>query len=68
MSRWFATHRQAWIKEALASAGHIRREDIKRQFGVSVAQASLDLRRFQEENPGLLSYNKTAKRYERVAA
>lgn len=63
---WFAATRQAWIAEMLAIYGFINREHIMRKFGVSVPQASIDLRAFQDSNPNACRYNKTAKRYEAV--
>lgn len=62
--RWFARHRQEWIFETVHIFGFINREHIERKFFISTPQASIDLRLFQRINPGLLTYNKTTKRYE----
>lgn len=61
---WFAEHRQQWIAETLYVFGFINREHIIRKFRVSVPQASMDLREFQKNNPGIVTYNKSVKRYE----
>lgn len=66
--RWFTQHRQEWITETLRVFGFINREHIERKFGISSAQASLDLRLFQANNPGAITYNKSAKRYEALNA
>ena len=63
MSDWFREQRLAWIKESVQIFGFINREHIVRKFGVSVPQASIDLRDFQEANPGMISYDKSAKQY-----
>jgi hypothetical protein len=67
---WFTNHRQEWIAETVRVFGFINREHIERKFGVSTAQASIDLREFQashpegESHPEAIHYNKSAKRYE----
>lgn len=61
--RWFEQHRQEWIAETLRVFGYINREHIERKFGVSTPQASVDLRTFQERNPGAIAYDTSAKRY-----
>lgn len=62
--RWFVQHRQEWIEETVRVFGFINRKHIERKFGVSTAQASLDLRVFQEAHPDAIRYNTTAKRFE----
>ena len=64
MRRWYEQHRQDWIAETLHVFGFINREHLCRKFGISVPQASTDLRTFQRENPQAINYNLTAKRYE----
>lgn len=63
--KWFENLRQEWIHESLEVFGFINREHLIKKFGISVAQASLDLRHFQRDHPGLVTYNPSAKRYER---
>lgn len=63
MSNWFVETRLAWIKESVEIFGFINREHIEKKFGVSVAQASIDLREAQLRWPALLKYNKSAKQY-----
>lgn len=61
---WYGRHRQEWIAETLRVFGYINREHLERKFGISTPQASVDLRVFQREHPGALTYNLTVKRYE----
>lgn len=56
-------YRQNWIAETLRVFGYINRTHLMRKFGISSQQASHDLGRFQEEQPGLMLYDTTAKRY-----
>jgi len=60
---WFWDQRQRWIAETVGIFGFINREHIVRKFGVSVPQASTDLRDFQRLHPNAIRYDKTAKRY-----
>jgi len=62
--RWFERQRIAWIAEALAVFGYVNRYHLIRKFGVSQAQASMDLQTFQKHHPGAMAYNKSTKRYE----
>lgn len=66
--RWFEQHRQEWIAETLRVFGFINRAHIERKFGVSTPQASLDLRTFQKNNPGAVSYDQTARCYRAALA
>ena len=43
--------------------GWVRRSDLMRMFGISMVQASLDLRVYQQRNPGVLRYDRNAARY-----
>jgi hypothetical protein len=63
--RWFQEYRLAWIKESVEIFGHINRENIMRKFGTSTPQASLDLAEALKRWPDLMTYNRSAKRYER---
>jgi hypothetical protein len=63
-SSWFVQHRQEWIAETIRIFGFINREHLELKFGISTPQASLDLQFFQEANPGVITYNKSTKRYE----
>jgi hypothetical protein len=62
---WFARKRCAWIAEMLDIYGFINREHLTKKFGISVPQATNDLRRFQELHPEAMTYNSRTKRYER---
>jgi hypothetical protein len=60
---WFCERRQEWIAETVRVFGFINREHITRKFGVSIPQASLDLREFQRQNPRAVIYDKSVKQY-----
>jgi hypothetical protein len=62
--RWFFKQRQAWIAETVHIFGFINREHIQRKFEISTPQASVDIQHFIDANPGVLAYNRSAKRYE----
>lgn len=61
--RWFEEQRLNWIKESIEIFGHVNRSHIQKKFGVSVSQASLDLREAQHRWPDLMEYDMTGKRY-----
>lgn len=61
--RWAQRQRSAFIGERLLSNGAVNRSDLVRKFGVSVPQASVDLRRFDEAHPGAMRYDKSRKAY-----
>lgn len=65
---WFARYRQEWIAEALRVYGYINRGHLVRKFGISVPQASMDLREYQRACPGAVRYDKSRKRYVASAA
>lgn len=60
---WFVEQRMDWIAETLRVFGFINRAHIERKFGVSVAQAAIDLREFQKRHPNAMTYDRSAKRY-----
>ena len=61
--RWGVEKRLEFIEFRLFWEGGINRADIMDQFGVSVPQASKDLTLYEENAPGNLAYDKSAKRY-----
>jgi hypothetical protein len=63
---WFKWQRLEWIDEISEIYGFINREHICKKFGVSIPQASLDLRDLQKLRPGMLEYDSSAKLYRRV--
>lgn len=63
MSTWFKEQRLEWIRESVLIFGFIKREHIQKKFNVSVPQASLDLSDAMITWPGLMKYDKSAKRY-----
>jgi hypothetical protein len=60
---WAAERRLDYIDWRLATAGHVRRENLVRVFGVGGATASADLNEFIRRYPGVMVYDKTARRY-----
>lgn len=60
---WFQQQRMDWIAETLRVFGFINREHIQKKFGVSPAQAAVDLREFREHRPMAMHYDNQAKRY-----
>jgi hypothetical protein len=61
--RWFKQQRMDWIAETLRIFGFINREHIKRKFGLSTPQASIDMNNFQKLYPGITRYDVKTKRY-----
>lgn len=64
MGKWFERQRQEWIAETIRVFGFINREHLERKFGISTPLASMDLQAFQRQQPGVIVYNKSSKRYE----
>jgi hypothetical protein len=64
MSNWFQTKRLEFIRESLCVYGFIRRDHLMRKFGISMPQASKDLRIYVKAYPDSVSYNLSTKRYE----
>lgn len=61
--RWFKNHRIEWITESLRVFGFINREHLMTKFGISMPQASMDLRDFQKIYPDAIQYDLTQKKY-----
>ncbi len=61
--RWGIERRLEFIEFLLYWEGKINRKDITEFFGVSVPQASTDLRRYQELAPENIQYNRSKKFY-----
>lgn len=60
--------RMIWIDARLVGRGTLNRADLMEAFGISVAQAATDLRRYNAAvNPGRLAYDRKAKVY-RIAS
>lgn len=58
--------RQLFLSRRLYQNGSFNRSDLVTSFGVSVPQASADIKRWLSEHPGAATYNTSSKRYERV--
>lgn len=61
--RWGIGRRLAFIDFRLYWEGRINRKDLTEFFGISVPQASADLRKYQEKAPNNIQYNKRGKFY-----
>ena len=61
--RWGIEQRLEFIEFRLFWEGGINRSALRQQFGISIPQASNDLRRYAEQAPGNLIYDKSLKRY-----
>lgn len=64
MTGWFTKQRADWIVETVRIFGFINRRHIRLKFGVSSAQAALDLRDVNRRLPDLMTYVARTKRYE----
>ncbi|WP_243612961.1 hypothetical protein [Shimia aestuarii] len=60
---WFANHRQEWIAQMLRTYGFVNRQHLMRHFGISSAQAAVDFRTFNDQNPGVMIYDARRKTY-----
>jgi len=65
---WSVMQRLRFIEFRLSWDGRINRGDIIEVFGVSVPQASLDLREYMDRAPGNVEYDKSRKSYFAVPA
>lgn len=65
---WSVMQRLRFIEFRLAWDGRINRGDLIEVFGVSVPQASLDLREYMDRAPGNVEYDKSRKFYFAVPA
>lgn len=63
MSRWFKDRRQEFIAATLRQFGQVRRQDIMREFDVSLPQASTDIQAFLAASPAHARYDVSAKAY-----
>lgn len=60
---WYVEFRLAWIKESVEIFGTVSREYIMKKFGISAAQASVDLRELRARWPDLIEYDLSEKIY-----
>lgn len=61
-----ADRRLMALSEMIATKGSFRRADLRRQFGISIPQASADIKRWLAASPGAATYNRSSKQYERA--
>lgn len=67
LDNWAARERLRWIEVNLWWRGAVGRSDLRETFGISAAQSSSDLQRYQELNPQAMVYHTSRKRYEASA-
>jgi hypothetical protein len=60
---WATDRRLDYIAWRLSARGEVQRGDIMRVFGVSMAQASGDIAKFERAHPGVMEYDRTARHY-----
>ncbi|WP_332119570.1 WYL domain-containing protein [Azorhizobium caulinodans] len=63
--RWGVEQRLEFIEFRLFWEGHVNRSDVMEQFGLSVNQASSDLKRYISFAPDNMTYDKSARTYVR---
>jgi len=61
---WAAQERLRAIERAIWWRGWMKRKNLQKLFGVSLAQASSDIQKYLELNPGAMVYHLKRKRYE----
>ena len=61
---WASRERLRTIERALWWRGWVGRRDLTELYGISAAQASGDLQKYLELNPGSMNYHTSRKRYE----
>jgi len=61
---WAAQERLRAIERAVWWRGWVKRKNLQKLFGVSLAQASSDLQKYQQLNSGAMVYDLSRKRYE----
>jgi hypothetical protein len=63
--RWAENQRMRFIERYLGTFGHLNRDDLCGEFGISIQQASKDIQTFMRLHPAAMRYNLSSKRYER---
>jgi hypothetical protein len=63
--RYFEAMRMNFITKIVTNKGVLNRSDLIERFNISVPQASLDIKKWISLNPNKITYNRSAKRYER---
>jgi hypothetical protein len=64
LEQWAGRERLCFVERCAYWRGLVNRADVMKVFNVSAAQASADLTKYQELNPGALVYQMRRKRYE----
>lgn len=67
MMRWAQRQRLLFIGKQLLSTGRVNRSDLQREFGISTAQAAVDFRAYEREQPDVMTYDTSVKAYVRKA-
>lgn len=61
--RWPARQRIGFIGDRLMAGQTVQRADLIERFGISLPQASMDIRAFNEAHPGAMRYDRTKRCY-----
>jgi len=61
--RWAEKQRIGHIGERLMAGQTVRRADLMEKFGISLQQASSDIRKFNADHPGAMKYDRTKRVY-----
>lgn len=61
--RWAEKQRIGHIGERLMAGQAVRRADLMEKFGISLQQASSDIRKFNSAHPGAMRYDRTKRMY-----
>lgn len=64
--RWAQVQRLRFVGHLVETVGRVNRSDLMEKFSISMPQASTDLNAFLRLNPGILTYDTTAKCYRRA--
>jgi hypothetical protein len=65
--RWFERKRLEFIAEFVHRKGYLNRKHIVEEFGVSLSQASYDIKKFKALNTGVIEYDRTDRTHRLVA-
>lgn len=60
---WAVKQRLGFIGDRLMAGQTVRRSDLMEKFGISMPQASVDIRQFNKAHPGAMQYDRSKKVY-----
>lgn len=62
-SNWAQTQRLQFLEACLLTNGQVNRSNLMRKFQISMPQASIDLRKYQEQAPQNMVYDRGKRTY-----